>query len=394
MSIIATRRAFGNSPLVTLAAILFLVGSASQASPQLTIPSSALQSELDDLLRLGVPGSLALVKEGARISTAASGVADLTTKMPVSIDHTWRIASVTKMATAIVVLQLAREGKLRIEDRLSRYLPGIVPSAHRITIGHLLNHTSGIPDYLYGRSFSTAKRLRAQLDLPQTFAAMIRAANAQPRRFAPGARHDYSNSNYVLLGRIVEIVSGKTFSEVVSERIIRKLQLKNTGFPDMQGKFPEPHLSAYIPGDLFQQPFANYADLKNVTVHRRLLGADGGLYSNAIDLAKFLDALWDGQLLTQDERDEMMKHSMLDHEGRYRYGYGISIYRLSCGKTIVGHEGSDLGNYTLVVTEPKTSRHLVLTVNMAIHRRPDVETLIERIKMKVFCGDKENQRHG
>ncbi|KAB2848772.1 MAG: beta-lactamase family protein [Hyphomicrobiaceae bacterium] len=340
---------------------------------------------MQELVRLGAPGALALVKERDKIVAAAAGLADLKRERPATKEDVWRIASVTKMVTAVIALQLVRERKLELDHPLSRYLPRIVPKAERITIRQLLNHTSGIPDYLYGRPFSTSKRLRVRLLREQSTAEMIEAANSQRRRFAPGRQHEYSNTNYLLLGLVIEKVSGKPYRDVVSERIVEPLQLQHTGFPDELGIVPRQRLSAYVPSDRGREPFGDYKRPHDVTIHRQLLGADGGLYSDVEDLGKMLEAIWGGKLLGPSEIEAMLADPWIDHDGRYRYGLGVSIYQLSCGTTVVGHEGSDFGSYTLALTDRATLRHLVVVVNIAIHRRPDIEIAIDRLRSQVFC---------
>ncbi len=364
-----------------------------------SLTASTLKVRLDRFIALGVPGAVARVRlsNGASL-TATAGKARLGNARAVDSSDAWRIASVTKLVTAAVVLQLAREGRISLDDNASRYLGSrVVRHAETITLRQLLNHTSGVPDYLKAPDFPwqiSAKAVMAHR-LDQTSPRLrISQADALPRSFLPGTRHDYSNTNYLLLGLIAEVVTGKPFEALVQERVIEPLGLMHTGFPDAKGRIGIPHLGATIASDGPGGPFADAGHPIDVSDHALLPAADGGLYSNASDLAAIVDALVSG-LLAKGGREafvDMTREAAPSPDGDYEYGLGVMVIRTRCGVTVYGHEGQDLGAYTLAFGEARPGgRALVLGLNASIELTPKLEREADSLMDAVFC-PKEKDR--
>ncbi|MEQ1613806.1 MAG: serine hydrolase domain-containing protein [Hyphomicrobiaceae bacterium] len=339
---------------------------------------------------LGAPATLMMLREGDRIvQSVAVGIANRRTGRSATIHDRWRIASVTKMVTAVVVMQLVREGRLGLDNAVATYLPRAVPLADQITIRQLLNHTSGIPDYLAGPRVPinvSARMLKANLIRHRPFRQRLADANRQPRTFKPGEMHEYSNTNYLLLERIIARVSGMSYDKIVQSRVLKPLGLTHTAFVDPANRLPRNQLRGYVAGDTKRGPFKSHKRLVDVTRHDYLTGADGGLTSDLTDLTRLMDAIWSGPLLTAGERAAMTTDTVEDHDGVYRYGFGVAAYKQSCGITVYGHEGRDLGVYTMALSDRSSRRHLVVAVNKFIDDRAAFDRQLFNIQEQVFCG--------
>lgn len=200
-----------NLSILAAATALFVLapaGSVATASPS-TAPAKSvrLQQALDAVVAAGAPGAIVLVRDGDRTIRLASGYGNLARRTPMRASDRFRIGSETKMFIATVVLQLVGDDKLSLADTVERRLPGLVPNGGRITVRQLLNHTSGLFDYAEDKAFIK------QVDNPRKHWAprqLVELATAQPPLFAPGSRHSYSNTGYILLGLIVEKTTGNS----------------------------------------------------------------------------------------------------------------------------------------------------------------------------------------
>ena len=349
---------------------------------------SDLRPLVAQLVSRGAPGAMLVLSENGVQQVVSLGRSSRKVETPIAPTDVWRIASVTKMVTAVVASQLVSEGKLALDTPISRYLPHILPLAERITIQHLLNHTSGIPDYLSDPRSpiqKSAKRLIADLVAPRSFDATVGIARRLPRQSEPGDLHEYSNTNYVLLGRIIEEVERTSFAESVRKRVLRPLRLKRTGFASRSGRIPDSSIRTYLPSGERRRPSAFKERLYDVTRHTYFLGGDGGLYSNGVDLVRLLDGIWQGPLLNAPSRDALTSDLVEEHDGQYRYGLGVMAFPTSCGRTVYGHEGRDLGSYTLALTDRARMRHLVLVMNRSIDGLAGADKTLTAIRNIAFC---------
>lgn len=388
------RNDVGTWIVVFIASAWFALGSTSlaAASRVVVLPERAnkdLKQQLEALTKLGAPAALMLVGQGNDVVRGALGTADRKSGRAASLKDHWRIASVTKMVTATVIMQLVREGLLTLDDPVSKHLPRAFPLASTTSIRQLLNHTSGLPDYLVGARVPinvSARQMKANLRQKRSFARLLGDAKRQQRMVQPGEMHAYSNTNYLLLGRIIERVTGLTYQNVVRQRILKPLKLANTEFPSREGRIRKPNLHGYVLGDSKKRAFSDRKRLVDVTTHTYFPGADGGLVSNLEDLTNLMSAIWVGPLLTDAERVLMTSNLVSDHDGIYGYGFGVTAFKLTCGITVFGHEGHDLGSYTLALTDRLRGRNFVLAINTAIVDRPDIEKQVHSIRDRAFCG--------
>jgi D-alanyl-D-alanine carboxypeptidase len=292
------------------------------------------------------------------------------------------------MVTGAVVLQLEREGLLMFSEPVSRYVPDTPRRFRRTSIRQLLQHTSRVPDYLKSADEPlqvSAAALVANLDKPRSASDRIARAARMPRSTSLAGEHDYSNTNYVLLERVIEAVTGKPFQKVVDERVIGPLHLGATTFPSAEGQLPSPHLKGYVPGDSSRGPFTDRRNLADVTEHHVLGDAEGSLVSTAADLSTLLGALVAGKVSGGRPAVDLLRNAVSDHDGFYRYGPGIMELKTTCGRRVVGHDGRDLGLYTRAFADPASGRRMVIVVNTALDGAAKLEAAIEQFQNDVFC---------
>ncbi|MFM9847364.1 MAG: serine hydrolase domain-containing protein [Hyphomicrobiaceae bacterium] len=349
--------------------------------------ASDFQHRLGHLTRVGAPGALALVRVDGRTWMGSAGMADRGTGRKAKTEDVWRIASVTKMVTAVIVLQLSRERRLDLDDAVGKYLADLRREAGAVTIRQLLDHSSGLAEYLSDDAFGgSAATLLKMIKSPSSTQAMVAIALAQEWLPDPLAEHQYANTNYVLLERVIEAVTGQSYKNVVNTQLIDRLRLLRTGFPDAQGRLPRAHLKAYIPRDSIRGPFTDTQRLVDVTTHPYFLGGDGGLYSTLFDMSLIFDAIWSGRLGDARLFETMIGRLKSDHDGLYRYGFGVMAVSLSCGVTIYGHEGLDFGSTTIAFSDRTNRRQMILVVNARRETNKKLDSEVLAFQSRVFCG--------
>ncbi|MED3416176.1 serine hydrolase [Bacillus thuringiensis] len=300
---------------------------------------TSVKQAMRDTLQLGYPGILAKTSEGGKTWGYAAGIADLRTKKPMKTDFRFRIGSVTKTFTATVVLQLAGENRLKLNDYIEDWLPGVIQGngydGNKITIRHILNHTSGIAEYSRSKDadFTDTKK-------SYTAEELVKMGVSLPPDFAPGKGWSYSNTGYVLLGILIEKVTGNSYAEEVENRIIEPLDLSNTFLPGNSSVIPgTKHARGYLQLD-------GASELKDVT-YINPGSSDGDMISTADDLNKFFSYLLGGKLLKEQQLKQMLTTVPTNREGT-GYGLGILEIKLPNGVSVWGHRGAVPGFSTFV----------------------------------------------
>lgn len=292
--------------------------------------AAELQAILDRLVADGyIPGASLTVRiPGYAPWSGASGSVDRAGSLPMTPETRMRIASISKVFTAVVVLQLFEEGRLDLEAPLATWYPDLVPRAEQITVRRLLNHTTGLHDYLENSTFLTLAYQRPDYTwLPGELAAY---AGKQGALFAPGTpgAWDYSSTNYVILGMVVEAVTGNTLAQEMRTRIFEPLGLEGTYFvPD------EAVEGVYARG------YRNASDVTDVSLS--FAYATANLVATPSDVALFGEALFGGRLLRPETMDQML--TFLNGKGQYgmpslEYGLGVMRNQLPVGPDARGRE--------------------------------------------------------
>ncbi len=297
----------------------------------------------------------------------------------------YRVASLTKTFVATVVLQLVAEGKVRLSDSVERWLPGLVPNGQAITVRELLNHTSGLFDYTTDRGYTKARIAHPdRIWLPRRLIAI--AVGHKPV-FAPGTDWSYSNTNFVLLGMVVEAATGSSLAAQLRSRIFRRLGLHSTSYPvsaALRGRVAHGYLG-HLPG--LPIPAGTTVDV-TTRVAPDAWGA-GQIVSNADDLTRFYAAVLGGRLLPPAQLAAMKAtargtHTVLGVPVGFSasYGLGLRVKRLGCG-TVYGHDGDIPGYRNMVWSSANGGRVAALMVNLDAPR-PSWAT-IRRLAEQAFC---------
>jgi len=338
---------------VTLVGVALACAGLAGAAPP---PKSELQRNADRLIATsGMPGIITLVEQDARRTAVASGLADVARRRAIrSTDRTW-IGSITKAFVATLVMQLVAESTFGLDDTVEDLLPGRFPEGERIRLRHLLNHTSGISEYMRLDPWASAVARNPRVVIPAR--RLVSAAASLPLDFEPGSRASYSNTNYLVLAEILERATGRPLARQLRERIFEPLGLSATGFVYGRGAVGGNRIRGYdVSGP---RPL-------DVSLHR--LGgpwADGALVSSARDLAVFFGALLRGKLLPPELVTLMTAPTKVPGS----HGEGLGLYKLPspCGRWYYGHAGGTPGYVTWAAGSRDASRIVVLAANGISH---------------------------
>jgi CubicO group peptidase (beta-lactamase class C family) len=281
-----------------------------------------------------LPGAAVLVlRDGAVVHSKAYGLASVEAGTPNTPRTRFRLASVSKSFTALLVLQLVEQGRLRLDDPLEAFVPGVV-GGDRMTIRHLLSHTAGMPDFM---RFEDAAKL--------------------PRESAPGERLNYSNLGYSALGRVIEKVTGRSYEAHLREAILAPLGMKDSGC-DRREAPPADRAVGYLFDPAGGVKVAEYTDS----------GSDfaaGGLFSTTEDMALWVKGLLGGRIVSPATLEEAWTPVTLDggRQGAYGYGFMLVPYR---GLREVGHGGDISGFNSYVAFYPSEKLAVVVLSNVGM----------------------------
>ncbi len=286
--------------------------------------------------------SIAVARDGVVLYAQGYGYRDLAKRLPATPHTIYNIASMTKQFTAACVMLLDQEGKLKVDDPISKFLPGF-PHGDTITIRELLNHTSGLADYLDLMDPNA-------LSIPKIVATIEKA----PLRFKPGTRYEYSNSNYVLAGVIVAKAAGMPFDEFLTKRIFQPLGLHSTSIGTTPLDLPEGALGYTVQnGKTVLTPPQGVAILDY---------PDGGVNTTVLDLVKWDTALDAGRVVDPVHLKMMMTPGPHGSETTYNYGFGLAIDS-AFGHGEISHQGDWTGYSGENVTFPDDRFVIILLGN-------------------------------
>lgn len=331
-------------------------------------------TQLDDLLNKYTEygqfnGSVLVADHGKVIYKKGFGLANREWDIPNAPDTKHRLGSITKQFTAMLIMQLVAGGKLDLQATVSKYLPDYSNvNGDKITIHQLLNHTSGTPNYTSFPNFF--KELSRN---PYTPTEMVRMYADSILDFTPGERFSYSNSGYITLGAIIEKVTGKSYEEVLQEKIFTPLKMNNSGY-DHHNTILKKRAAGYeMKGSKPEN--APYIDMSTPY-------AAGSMYSTVEDLFIWDQALYTEKLLPKKYRD-MMYEKYVPAFGQY-YGYGWSVGYFPVGNTkdsteIIGHGGGINGFNTLITRMPKEKSTIILLNNTGRAPLEDITIAINGI---------------
>jgi D-alanyl-D-alanine carboxypeptidase len=307
------------------------------------------------------PGMLISITQGEKIIyEKAKGVANIQTKEPMDMKMRFRIGSLTKTFTATALLQLVDEKKITLDESIEKYFPN-VPNAKNITVRMLGDMTSGLYNYSESKEFE--KQMLAEPKKKWTPEELINVSLQNKVYFEPGKGWHYSNTNTVMLGVIIEKITGNFLAGEIKKRITDKLGMKETDFPDL------PEISGFHPHGYGEDDAAWVYPLVDVTdKYNPSWGwAAGAMVSTIEDLKKYLKALTEGSLTSKESHSERLKWGLDKPELKIKYGFGI----FEVGNGYFGHNGSYPGFHNVSVHSPKTNRTVIIFYNTQSNRDPD-----------------------
>ena len=338
----------------------------------------ALDDHLQAVLDVGVPGVVVVANGSER----TVGVADLDTGAPMTLEHRFRIASVTKLYVATVVLQLVDEDAFELDGEV-----GLIDGG--VTVRQLLNHTSGLPHGVEIGELLEPYRANLAHRPEWTPREMLALIESRPRLSAPGEGWFYTGSNYVVLGLLVEETTGASLSEELRRRIFDPLGLADTELPELIST-PAGLARGYLPADnpVLPGPGPGSVDVSDVEPFG---WGGGGMVSSARDVARFLRALLGGELFSPAMRTEMLTTVPSGWEESDGYGLGIEevtslwgIEQSTCGSAW-GHFGFSLGYTTIALGSMDGDRQVVVMFNTH-PLSEEVWAVLGRLVWACYCG--------
>ncbi|MFF2200214.1 serine hydrolase domain-containing protein [Streptomyces sp. NPDC058145] len=349
----------------------------ARAAAALPAPDvGGLDAALHSVVNQGAPGALARVDDGDDSYLVTRGFADRSTRQGISAADRFRIGSVTKSFSAVVLLQLADEHKLDLDAPVNRYLPKLLPD-DRITVRHVLSHRSGLYDYsddMFAQSVSGFEAVRNKVF---GYRDLVALSLRKPRTNAPGAAYSYSNTNYVVAGLLIEKLTGSSVRSAYEKRLISPLGLRDTFYVHPDTKIPGRHAHGYLTPDAAG---AKLVDATDQTVS--WAQSAGALISSARDLNTFYSALLRGKLLSSARLAEMERFTRVD--ATTSYGLGLRRRDLSCGVSVYGHTGAVQGFYTYAFASKDGKRALTAAANTSNNAK--VLGALAGTLESAFCG--------
>ena len=350
---------------VVAATLVAGLAATALAAPALAAPApasasakqdhAATQQALQAAVDAGVPGAVAQARDGRKAWTGTAGER--------KGNDRYRVGSITKTFVATVLLQLQAEGRIDLDDPVEKWLPGVVQGnghdGRKITVRQLLNHTSGVysvtsdagfQEKVFGPGFLEHRYDR------WTPKQLVDIAMTHAPDFAPGTDWNYSNTNYVLAGMVIEKVTGRPYGKAVENRIIKPLKLRATSVPGTDVSMPNPSSPAWSKLSFGADPSGPVHDVSRLSP--TLAYAAGEMISDSRDLQTFYRALLTGRLLPKAELNEMT--TIAPGAG---YGLGLMQTELSCGKEVWGHGGGIHGSSSMAATTKDGTHSLALNFN-------------------------------
>lgn len=335
--------------MFVLSMMLALVapGQAPVASVQHDI-TAAVDKQLKENPSTGA--AVGVVRDGKLIYAKAFGFRNVAARQDVDEQTQFEIGSVTKQFTAAAILQLREAGKLALDDSLARYLPSF-PHSGEITLRDLLNQTSGIQDYTHAKNFMTKLSSATDGGLEKV-ASLVNG----PLDFAPGTQWEYSNTNYYLLGRVLELVSGQSYEEYVRQHLFAPAGMDHSSFVKDESELSD-FATGYWQGEDGKEPTRPAAPIRESWA-----GGAGAIVSTVADLMAWDNALANGKIVSNENFALMSSPGALKGGGKTSYGMGLGISKLY-GHRRIWHNGGTNGSLTMNATYPDDHIDIIVFEN-------------------------------
>ncbi|WP_046727454.1 serine hydrolase domain-containing protein [Streptomyces humi] len=344
--------------------------------------TAAMAAVLRSVVAKGAPGAMARIDDGTKVYRTTQGVADRMSRRAITTSDRFRVGSVTKTFSAVVLLQLADEHKLALDAPVNRYLPGLLPD-DRITVRHVLSHRSGLYDYTNDMFASSVSGFEAVRNKVFTYRQLVDLSLQKPRTNAPGAAYSYSNTNFVVAGLLIEKITGHSVKTEYENRVFKPLGLTDTFYVHPGTTIPGQHANGYLTAD---RAGAKPIDATEQTVS--WAQSAGAIISSTRDLNTFYSALAGGRLTSAAGLAEMERFTRVN--STTSYGLGLRRRDLSCGISVYGHTGAVQGYYTYAFTTKDGRRSLTAVAN-ASNSSAVLNRLADTLE-PAFCGKQRSVR--
>ncbi|WP_405802542.1 beta-lactamase family protein [Streptomyces halstedii] len=363
----------GASPAGAAAAPPSATATASAASTATPLDRKALRASLEAFHQAGMYGAYSSVRDGSERWRGAVGVADIDTGRPMRPDYEHRVGSITKTFTSVAVLQQVAEGRIGLDAPIGDYLPDLVPGerGREVTVRMLLNHTSGIADYILPAFPGLVTDPGQALDegrfrelVPEELVRLGLAAEPS----APRGTHAYANTNYLIAGLLLEKVTGQDPEAYITENVIRRAGLRHTYFP-RSARIPGPHARMY------ESFYGTIDPARDYSVYdMSWAGTAGAMVSTTDDLNDFYRRLLGGKLLGAAELREMKTtvpayEPAPGQEVAMRYGLGLYTLKMPGGDWYWGHDGGVFGAGTWALSTEDGRRQAAIGYNLMKYER-------------------------
>jgi CubicO group peptidase (beta-lactamase class C family) len=290
--------------------------------------------------------SVLVSKNGEVIYEKSFGYADVGNKVPVTSETKFRIGSITKQFIASGILKLQEEGKLNVEDKLSKYIPDF-PHGDEVTIHHLLTHTSGIHSYTDRPDFMK------YVTLPITPKSLVDTIKTRPYDFNPGEKYLYNNSGFYLLGYIIEKISGKSLGDYLKDTFFVPLGMNNTGVYKT---------TQLLDNEAYGYSYQNDTIVKAINWDMSWAGGAGSIYSTVKDLYKWNEAIFNGKVLKEESLKAAFTSAVLNNNSKTDYGYGWALQEIR-GVKFISHGGGLHGFQSYLERQPERKITVVVLCN-------------------------------
>jgi CubicO group peptidase (beta-lactamase class C family) len=323
--------------------LLFLFVGALSASLSAQTPAQEVNELLKQYAKQNSFNGVALVAQGGKILLEQGyGYRDMATRTLMDTNAIFQIGSITKQFTAVLILQLQEARQLSLSDKLSTYFPDY-PGADSVSIEALLTHTAGIYDYTHDKAYILDSGAR-----PTTLDKLIGRFKNKPFDFSPGSQYQYSNSGYILLGAVIEKITGKSYFTIIRERIFKPLGMNHSGF-DFSGLKNKEKAKGYFKA-------AGNSPVPAPVIDSTQSYAAGSIYTTAGDLYRWDRALYSDLLV----RRVSLQQAFTPYKANYGYGWVIDS---SFGKKVLMHEGSIPGFVAFIARVPVDQICIILLDN-------------------------------
>ncbi|MGZ9929577.1 serine hydrolase domain-containing protein [Streptomyces sp. NC-S4] len=372
------RRLALSAALLAVMAAVAPATAAHAATAPTTPDLEGLTQALRNTTSAGAPGALARFSGPGGVSVRTEGVRDRATGSAMDPQARFRIGSVSKTFSSVVLLQLVDEGKIDLDTSVNQYLPGLLPD-NRITVRHLLSHRSGLADYTNAMFEHTVPGFEAVRNKVFSYQELVDLSLREPRTTEPGVAYKYSNTNFVVVGMLIEKATGNGVAKEYEQRIFKKLKLRNTSYVHPSTQIKGLHTRGYLHPDEAGAPLV---DSTEQTVS--WAQSAGAVISSPADLNTFTSALLGGRLLSARMLDAMVTVTPTDTTNTRFYGLGLRRYDLSCGTSVYGHTGTVQGFYTYAFSTRDGRRSLSAMANTS--NKGEANTALGGTLEAAFCG--------